>query len=137
MTNIELLKQAVKWARYEHDTGGTGWDQEQWFLAGPDRKKIEDVDFYGEAFVTVEPSCGTAYCVAGWVVQDAGLPIVMREGSTGGSHCLMDGKITPIAEAAMKLLDINYGQSNSLFSENNSIERIEQFAEAIIREASC
>lgn len=56
--NVELLRKAVEWAEAEAarpDQCESEWNQANWAVKGS----------------AIGRSCGTAYCIAGWVVHEA------------------------------------------------------------------
>ncbi len=121
--NVELAKQALKWVRYEAERDAHGkereWLQTEWF-----REYLEQVD--GQLV-----SCGTACCVAGWVVQQAGGVFRGNMGRAldGGAirtavKAELDGRIESIPNLARELLGISVNEAGVLFSGTHLADEI-------------
>lgn len=110
MFNIELLRQAVKWAEFEHQLGeASSWNQNMYVARGAD----------------VGRTCGTAYCIAGYVYRE----------TTGDPSKVEDIELIPYT--AQEELGItrdeawNSSQGLGLFVMDRSITMIREIAEKI------
>lgn len=113
--NLPLLRKVVEWAAAEA------------------KKPAVDSEWYQEYYTTagtlLERSCGTAYCIAGWVTRQVGGHII--------TPLAIDGDYE--ATAAMDLLGISamdaWGNEmiDGLFDSMNSIDDIWRIAGDIAR----
>jgi hypothetical protein len=114
--NLPLLRKAVEWAESEARKPETEseWDQKHFGIAGEE----------------VGRTCGTAYCIAGWVSFQEGGHVI------GASDIDGDGD----ARVAQDLLGITHEDAwgsgwpqndAGLFEANNTIERVRAIAERI------
>jgi len=135
--DIPLLRKAVEWAEAEAARGDEGlWDQESWMTGS--------VGGMLEGNIYQEVTCGTSYCVAGWVCQAAGDKFVhnaehhgMRDsGDTAYPFQSLapNGNVQFIGNRAQQLLGIGEKDADMLFDDSNSIEDIRRFAESIAGE---
>ena len=123
----ELLKLAVK--AIEHDE--KRWDQIYWGVGVATDEKI-----HGLTVVDVN-HCGSTMCLAGHIVDQAGLPLLSSGGEWGiritgrqvrtGWTLDEDGGSTTIMKRAKELLGLNDRQANLLFSwGGDSVEEFKQ-----------
>jgi hypothetical protein len=109
--NIPLLRKAVEWAEAEAaKTDGTCmWDQSWW---------------------VTETSCGTAYCIAGYVVSQ-------QSGFTKGGeyYATVDGSRDTWDSQAAALLGIPTVDGDKLFAPANDIATVRRVAEQIAARA--
>lgn len=112
------------------------WNQESW--AGRDLPDSADYDLgthrWTEATRTlvndhgievVVPTCGTAYCVAGWAAELTGDPAALRVGSLNTDFTLSGLSISTAAEMA---LELDRDQSVELFASSNDLDRLDELA---------
>lgn len=117
--NIPLLRKAVEWAEAEHARpGGGAWLQELWAV---------DIDSanYSIQWLSernVSPACGTAYCIAGWVLNET-----MPGGFTQQTANNM--RYVSIVSKAANELGLTFDQGTELFADENSIETVRKSAE--------
>lgn len=129
MINAELLKLAVK--AIEHDE--SRWNQMAWAVGVATDEKIENLT------VLDVNHCGSTMCLAGHVVNQAGLPLLSaipgwgglrhRTGSrvSAGWTLSGDGDPTTIMKRAKNLLGLDDWQANQLFSwSGNSVEEFKE-----------
>lgn len=138
--NVPLLRKAVEWVEEQVAVPEIDrqWRQRTW-VTQP-RWKAEDllepmctsarglIDFEKvyKLAKQVEPHCGTAYCVAGYVAQLVDESYQTNSYGDGGVHCSV---------VAAKALGIPYVLSSAgiaqteLFEGNNTAEGIRYFAE--------
>lgn len=111
--NLPLLRKAVEWAESEA------------------RKPIEQSEWCQEFFAVlgrrIGRDCGTAYCIAGYVAEQAGLPS-------------FDSSVTAMNLLGIELEDAwgNFDWDertghHGLFAASNSIEDVREIAEQIAR----
>lgn len=114
--NLPLLRKAVEWAESEA------------------RKPQADSEWYQDHFAVsgeaIGRSCGTAYCIAGWIAHQAGSHRIELDSIDG------DGS----AMVAQELLGITHEDAwcggfyeGGLFAAGNSIEDVRLVAETIAR----
>jgi hypothetical protein len=125
----ELLKLAVK--AIEHDE--KRWDQIYWVVGVATNEKIQDLN------VVDVNHCGSTMCLAGHVVNQAGLPLLSADGGWGGIRTgskvragwTLDegGESTTIMMRAKQLLGLNDLQANQLFSWGG--DSVEEFKDHI------
>lgn len=110
--DLPLFRKAIDWVRTEAalPVSESQWNQGQWISP----------KLFGE-------SCGTAYCVAGYVAYLSGFPI----GS--GSYPLVSTDLgsESIPGVARRLLGLTDEEAEALFGANNGIGEIEAIAAAI------
>lgn len=109
--NIPLLRKAVEWAEAEAAKPKAERLWEQW------------------DYITPKP-CGTAYCIAGWVVATTAPNVVLRDGSFE-----RDGDYLSPFDEAKQLLGLTYHEAEDLFVEDNTIEDVREVAEQIAARA--
>ena len=124
----ELLKLAVK--AIEHDE--SRWNQISWAVGVGTDEKIQNL-----AVVDVN-HCGSTMCLAGHVVNQAGLPLlsagwgragISRTGVPMSAGWTLDegGESTTIMKRAKELLGLDDRQANQLFSwGGNSVEKFKE-----------
>lgn len=125
--NVPLLRKVVEWVEWQDkldqkDPERT-WNQLVWAA-------------YGES---VEMECGTAYCVAGMVVQNAGYKFSMDpdhpfRDAEGCFDPAEPKKIYPISIMAAKILGLAEYEAQDLFQAQNSATDIRRTAELIAGE---
>lgn len=125
--NVPLLRKAVEWVEeqdaldlsvahhqallegspsYEHDHGTDRWWNQQTWLKASD--------------------CGTAMCLAGFVVTLAGY-----EPTYDAAYCALPGKYkVTVSDTAQQLLGLSDLQAGRLFAPNNTAADIRELAEA-------
>lgn len=115
--NIPLLRKAVEWVETQAELslsdGHCEWDQTLW--AG-------------------KTSCGTTYCVAGYVAFLEGWNLTPTPGIEHISLCSKDGKSAHIPDIAHKVLGLNRWQRDSLFNSTNGASDVRRIAEEIAGE---
>lgn len=113
MLNVELLKQAVKWAEWSHEQKNGEWRQLMW---------------------AHQDECGTSYCIAGWIAHEAGVQFDFN--TLNEAHTCKDwnGVTRPVAEVASELLGLDEDDTYPLFAASISIEEVREHAEALIQE---
>lgn len=113
------IDELVAWAETEFmKESGSAWKQDAWVTPNV-------------------PECGTAYCLAGKAVSDAGYPMLLE--TLPGDGMLRytydpdakDGRGRTIEEVAIELLGLTETQAEVLFFANNSIEDLKMCAKAI------
>ena len=106
MADVAKLKRVLAVVEQAEQVGL--WDQGSWWHDVEGRDPL-DVD--GEHF------CGTAYCFAGWTLA--------LEGWKPGyyAHQMVKGEYeVGVDEAAADALDLNLGEAEMLFHEDNSLD---------------
>lgn len=137
MLNIELLRDAVEWVEWQNtlDVEKREWTQGVWF-ADLDRLRQGHTPAYSSLWAGISEEfqqevaeerteCGTAYCVAGYIVQkELGVNYLKKmfsldhfAGSTGAN--------------AAELLGISESEADMLFDEDNDASDIRIEAEAL------
>lgn len=127
--NVPLLRKAVEWAETEASKPEGGrWMQGTWMF-----QVDEFLNDMHNSFATVEdrlawlesehidPTCGTAYCIAGYVAQLMN-PEYRERHVIGGRH---------LADFATDELGISDDEADRLFAASNTIEDIRRVAEEI------
>lgn len=101
--NIPLLRKAVEWVEEQDALENGQWDQ--------------------SVFVA-NPSCGTVYCVAGYVGQ-------LMDSRFERTECFEDehGVLLHVENVATAALGLNKTQADFLFSEDNTAEDVRRIAE--------
>lgn len=115
--NIPLLRKAVEWAEAEAaKTDGTcQWNQGNY------------------AWKT---TCGTAYCIAGYVVAISDLPDATQEVMSSGCVRLwINGELTCWADAADELLGLTDEEGDALYWGTNTVAEVRAAAEQIAARA--
>ncbi len=122
--NTPLLRKALEWAKAESEKPRAlrEWDQTYYIMPktleeledyNPGTSRVARRDFVAEYRETKDESCGTAFCIAGYVANI----------TTGNMAYHRAGSI------AEKELGLNATQSARLFDATNSIEELEQMFE--------
>lgn len=117
--NLPLLRKAVEWAESEASKSA---NESQWCQ-----------QFFAVDGEEIGRDCGTAYCIAGWVIHE----------HAEGEHAINTHDIDGEGEAplAQELLGIDeedawgnyYQDTQGLFGASNSIEDVRRYAEQIAR----
>lgn len=114
--NVPLLRKTVEWATDQWRKAQRGeaseWTQKFYFVK---RQRLD---------------CGTACCIAGKVVLDAGYEPAYEDGDVT-AWAVGDGEERPAGEIARELLGLSMFQGERLFWEDNSIHDIWRIAEEI------
>jgi hypothetical protein len=86
----------------------------------------------------VETECGTAYCLAGHIVTQAGYQMVWEPWDVGGVQrkavsCVAPsgGRMKLISQVAQRLLGVNETQAEALFDGANDLEDLEHLGKAL------
>ena len=114
--NIPLLRKAVEWAEAEAaKTDGTClWYQRNW---------------------AVETECGTAYCIAGFVVTQtvAGASVVIPDWDADDPYAVLqiDGARADWISVGRDALGLTADEASGLFHEDNTIGDVRRIAEQI------
>lgn len=112
--NVPLLRKAVEWVEAESQRGPESeWVQAHWYS----EKKS---------------SCGTAYCVAGYVAQLDGARFDWDAG--GKLFHPETGARMSVSEYAREKLGLSPREAGELFCGTNSAVTIRRFAERFARE---
>lgn len=115
--NIPLLRKAVEWAEAEAaKTDGTClWNQGVW---------------------AASTDCGTAHCIAGYVVMAAHPGnVTVAESEYGDLDLYVDGEEALWGETAQELLGLTVHERVDLFDGANTITDVRLFAEQIAARA--
>ena len=124
--NVPLLRKAVEWVEAEAAKGkdSKGIPLGEWIQGAWATDKTDLVTYYGTA-LEQEHTCGTAFCVAGYVGQ-LQEPRYAEKDTVDGVH---------VSEFAEKVLGLTPSESTALFSGGNSAEDVRRIAERIAGEA--
>lgn len=112
------------------DASLANWDQTQWAV-----RKLNDDDEYwfDEIVVAPTPECGTAMCLAGQVVVQAGYYIAFQYGHAETNWAVdKTGLRHEISSLARKLLGLTVWQANQLFSANNDRGELQRVRDKIV-----
>lgn len=112
--NVPLLRKAVEWAESE---AAKPREVSQWHQT----RFAEPID------------CGTAYCLAGWVAVNDGLPQSVFAEYMAKSDASGEAAIT-IEDRAAAVLGLTDEQANRLFDADNTIEDVREIAESMAGE---
>lgn len=145
--NIPLLRKYVEWVEDQDalEEHLREWSQWSWAI------KVEawlDEDQYEQRIQEIlEPdTCGTAYCLAGKVVADAGYKFIWQSGEAAGCYdpkdypnedfppSFNDPKVSTVRDMATALLGLDSSQTyrrqdQDLFEGDNTAEDIRRIAE--------
>lgn len=131
--DVELLKQAVKWARHEYETSGSdgAWQQAFWFT-----KVIPGVRFgsyqYEDQVLSGTP-CQTGMCIAGHIVSQAGYEPRWDNSDPGvGRTYSVEGDRRSVGQIAADLLGVTQVEADDLFAAGNTIEMVESAARRLV-----
>ena len=122
--NIPLLLKAFDWARDEDEKSvkDSQWKQ-VWWASG-----FDDSEITIGKWIAQEPAeCGTSFCIAGFICNDAGDTFLREEGSGVDFVARSDdGKIEHIPLRAMDLLGISDDERaveicDFMFDEENNL----------------
>jgi hypothetical protein len=110
---IPTLRKAVEWAEAEHALEAAGIRPSNWFqplvYVGPEQREESN-------------ACGSAYCIAGWVVAQH-FDVENPYDATG--------KFKGVMDCAASILGLEEGESHPLFEGTNTIEDVRRIAEEI------
>lgn len=145
----DLLQRSLKWVKTEHERTVPEWHQGFWVVGLESTGEVVRLPLRGEplpidefrrsrGWQVMRAGCGTAYCVAGHVVAEAGDRFVSRvrghESGLGRSgYCMAEdaGEVTTVGMRAAELLGVNDDEAEALFSATNSYEEIVDVAREI------
>lgn len=129
--NIPLLRKAVEWAETE---AAKGFETVTDHFG--DKYEVPLGAWNQGLWVGQSASCGTAYCIAGYVavLHDARYDNPLGAGYPVDSDGDVDYEEPCARELAMDLLDLTSSQANGLFDGGNTIEDVRRIAEAIAGE---
>lgn len=126
--NIEKLREAVAWVKEQDELSEDEriWNQEMWIKVANFSDEDNRVDLSDGA-------CGTAMCVAGKIVWDAGYREYRTafRGSRDVSYVVVDGIERAIPDLAREILGIDTWEGLALFSAANTAQRIEEEAKKL------
>jgi hypothetical protein len=126
--NVPLLRKAVEWAEAEaaRPEGGH-WLQPSWVrdlsTLSPAEREAREAQGLHLA------SCGTAYCIAGWVAQHEAGP---ENVSVPSVSVTAGGRTWMIDDYAAARLGLNFMDADRLFAGSNTIEDVRRIAEEIV-----
>jgi hypothetical protein len=130
--NIPLLRKSVEWVESQAALPEIDreWDQAR-YICQPDMRarvlidqRSMSTDYY-QLLSALQNHCGTTYCVAGYIGQ--------LEDERYCHHDMVNG--IHVAEFAQKQLGLTEGQSQWLFSGENTAADVRRIAESIAGEA--
>lgn len=148
----DLLERSLKWVKAEHERppGAGDWNQRYWteglrattevFRRPMSRRYVPDSEVIVEEldWRVMETGCGTAYCVAGHVVHEAGDRFVTTthgaEGLMGrAGYCVAEGsdEVQSVGHRAIELLGITLPEADALFAASNTYEEVVETARRI------
>jgi hypothetical protein len=129
--NIPLLRKAVEWVEEQAALGDLSrWYQGDWAL-DVTSGDVEVWDAQG-GWRTMNPACGTVYCVAGYI---AALDGYTEEDLLGGGSLNPRTQESVMADDhARKALGLSYQQSWLLFAGHNTAADVRRIAENIAGE---
>lgn len=134
--NVPLLRKVVEWAEAE---AAKPWELREWNQVSVIQSPERITGYHDERGYWVEaskaPSCGTNYCIAGYVAQ-----VTLREGERVGfgwdivdpNGQTVDGAVERAAE--MLGIDAEVAMGDGLFAGGNTIEDVRRIAESIAGE---
>ena len=129
VVNVALLREAVEWAEAEWEKGYSysRWHQAEWISHSGDIHGFftKDENFEGPK----DPSCGTCFCIAGYVVSTQ-YEVTVPSG-VGPLFVSSKGQVVNEMREATALLGLDETQARRLFAGSNSIQDIRQIAEEI------
>lgn len=115
--NVPLLRKSVEWAEAES------------------KRPPLDCE-WNQSFWGFKTSCGTQYCLAGHVLQEAGYDFVYGAGARIAMYSLSPtGAQGDFSERAADLVGLSRWEASMLFSSENSIEDIKLIANTILERA--
>jgi hypothetical protein len=102
-------------------------------------RPVAERDWFQGSWVSPRAACGTAYCVAGRVVTDAGYHFVIHHPVRLPFDEITevrfgDDPIEQVDHVAQRILGISDEQAYELFLGSNSAQRIREIAEKIAGE---
>lgn len=121
--NVPLLRKAVEWAEAEAAKPPElcEWEQNWWSLSvqvREQRRYYDDLTPEEQRAFNKAPTCGTCYCIAGYVAAQAGA----RVAGWG------------MEDIATDLLGLDFDAARRLFYSHNTIEDVRRIAEEIAGE---
>ena len=143
--NIPLLRKAVEWAEAEAKKPllEREWDQSGWMRSPKHRARDYLMDkahrtgnfaeLTDEGIQELAQTCGTSYCIAGYICHLAGLTFTGDNSSMFYRVIDANGVERNVSEVAAELLG-NPDDTGLLFDAGNSIERVRVIAEEIAGE---
>lgn len=132
--DIPLLRKAVEWVETEaaRPEGGA-WNQGQWVFNITQYLDRHDDRTDAEAYLQqlgIATSCGTAYCVAGYIGQ------LLNPGYETTDHCMINGEDTHVSDFAQVALGLTMNERDRLFDgDNDAAETVRKVAESIAARA--
>lgn len=126
--NVELLNQAVDWAKIESKKPE---EKSQWYQGDWVSTDDDSVFLPGE-----EIKCGTSFCIAGWISVTN-----LKRGEymdfCGDIYKKKNNSyVTSAAERAAELLGIDEEQADDLFDGYNTLPEVKKIVKKIIKDAS-
>lgn len=115
--DMQQIEDLVAWAEAESTKeSGSAWNQEDWVTPNV-------------------PECGTAYCIAGKAVSNAGYSMLIESGPAGVNFVYdaeaPDGRGSDIGDLAQQLLGLTEEQSEVLFYAYNTIEDLKRITKEL------
>lgn len=121
--NLAPLRKVVDWVLYQ---AGLPYEKQQWVQGTWHASSRMAMSLYGKS-----KDCGSAFCVAGKVCDDAGIEWD-EDGSTQGT---LDGRVRSAPELAQEILGITNSERTRLFSASCDEQDIREIAEEIAERA--
>lgn len=101
--DLARIDELIDWAEAEEAKGEMSeWNQEDW--------------------VTDDAPCGTAYCIAGKVVSEAGYRLVLNSQGTA----IVVGSKTPLPYIADQILGLSNGARDGFDLSNETLENLQE-----------
>jgi hypothetical protein len=136
--DIPMLRKAVEWVEFQAELPAIDreWRQESYLTRARDHavslvhaaiygtKHARNMNGLAQVVEQVEPHCGTAYCVAGYVAAQVDRRYIEND-TVDGVHSSV---------VAVQALGINHEQARDLFHGSNSARMVRQVAERIAGE---
>lgn len=115
------------------DASPVNWNQGHWAI----RDLSLDEEDTSMVVVKPAPSCGTAMCLAGHVVTQAGYYILFEEGEEETAEAVdANGRRYFIENLAQSLLNLNESQAKNLFEYRNTRDDLQYQRNQIEQSAS-
>lgn len=113
--DVPLLRKGVDWVLEQNarDLDESEWDQETWRIDGE----------------TIDRSCGTAYCLAGYVCHVSGLEWI------SDLHVVHQGRAVSPGNAARSLLGLTAREAGVMFAGRRTAQEIVKLAEYVAERA--
>jgi hypothetical protein len=149
--NVALLEECLKWAEFSAGTeGNPAWYQASWvsnILGGDQRDSTFEFGRRIGAAQFEENYCGTAYCMAGYALQQTGNLVTVQmphlidgvantqepknEIVNERGECLsMAGRRLDWNSAGGHVLGLSYREAHAFFDGDNTLEKLKAFAAA-------